>query len=222
MSVRVAASAIILLIFFFPAAGFSALTTEELLQLKKAGVKEEIILYLNKKDYKDVEKVLKLKAAAFTDETILSIIKNDLNGESSLSVSKDERVRDNPHDESGVESTSKISILWYSAFKSGPVLLEKQTISKARVIMGPEKIGFEWEDKGVFDILFKKPFKSPFYWDINKDDLLTIGKEGCPLLLKSTANHKGRPETDDSHFWAVCLDTGDARITDFLRQNLMN
>lgn len=198
-----------------------ALTTDELVQLKKAGISEDIILFMLDADYKDVGKVLKLKEVGFKDDTILSIIKNDLKGEPSSEIKKQDTIKDVFVKSGDAVIISKIKILWYTSFKSGPVLQSSQAVNNAKIVAtGPESLRFEWEDKGLLDMIFKSPFKSPFYWDINKDDTLGPGKDGYAYTLKATVNHKGKPETDGSHYWVVYLDTKDTKIIDFIKQSL--
>jgi hypothetical protein len=199
-----------------------ALTTEELLQLKKAGVPEDIILFMVDSDYKDVDKVLKLKDAGFKDETILSIIKKDLKEKPSSEILRNEPARSVSVQGKGAETPSKIKILWYASYGGGPVLLAKQEEDNARIAVEAGTLKFEWADKNVFSILIKKPFKSPFFWDINKDDTFGAGKEGYAYMLKSTVNHKGKPDTDASHYWTIYLEPKDTKIVDYIKESLSN
>lgn len=224
MRTRVAAIVIIIsgIVFLLAKTSF-ALTTDELLQLKKAGVSEDLILFMVEADYKDVDRVLKLKEAGFKDETILSIIKKDLKGERSTGIPKEKAVKDVSVQGGGAETNSKIKILWYAAYGGGPSLQSSQTIDNAKIsLAGPGSLKFEWANRGFFDVVFKKPFRSPFYWDINKDDTLGPGKGSYPYMLQSTVEHKGRPETDGSHFWVIYLNPGDAKIVDSIRDLLLN
>lgn len=199
-----------------------ALTTDELLQLKQAGVSEDVILFMVEANYTDVDRVVKLKGAGFKDETILSIIKNDLKDRHSAAPSTGEMKRDvaGKSDEKG--TTSKIKIMWYVSYGGGPVLLAKQEEDNAMIIVEAEALKFEWEDKSAFNILLKKPFRSPFFWDINKDDTLGPGGKGFTYMLQSTMNRKGRPDTDGSHYWVVYLDPNDTKIVDYVKKVLSN
>ncbi len=211
----------VLTVVLFVGTAFSALTTDELLQLKKAGISEEIILFMNEVDYKDVDRVLKLKGAGFKDDTILSIIKNDLKGKPSPEISREQKAKDVSSESSGKAMTSKIKILWYEAFKAGPVLAGSQEIDDARITAVSEgRLRIEWREKGLIGVIFKKPFSSPFYWDINKDDTFGPGKDGYEYMLKSSVDHKGKPETDKSHFWVLYLDAKNEGIIDFIRHSL--
>lgn len=209
------------IVLFSSPASF-ALTTDELLQLKKAGIPEDIILFMVDSDYKDVDKVLKLKDAGFKDETILSIIKKDLKGKPSAEILKKETAKSVSAQGGGAEMTSKIKILWYASYGGGPVLLAKQEEDNARVAVEAGTLKFEWADKSVLSILLKKPFKSPFFWDIDKDDTLGPGKDSYPYMLQSSVKHKGKPETDASHFWVVYLNPADTKILDSIRETLSN
>lgn len=221
MRANVAAVVIIFSVIILLLSGASfALTTDELLQLKKAGIPEDIILFMVDSDYKDVDKVLKLKDAGFKDETILSIIKKDLKGKPSAEIRKEETVKSVSAQDTGTEAPSKIKIIWYASYGGGPILLAKQEEDNARITLEAGTLRLEWPDKSVFNILLKKPFKSPFIWDIAKDDTLGPGKDGYPYMLRSSINHKGRPETDDSHFWVVYLNPADTRILDSIKETI--
>ncbi|HAM50272.1 MAG TPA: hypothetical protein DCP92_06100 [Nitrospiraceae bacterium] len=198
-----------------------AISTDDLIKLKKAGIPEDIILFMNDADYKDVEKVLKLKEAGFKNETILSIIKKDLKEKPPTESLKKEPVTDAAAQGGQGETTAKIKILWYMAYSANPALLSSQAIDNARIsVASPGRLKFEWEDKGFFSIVMKDPFHSPFYWDINKDDVVGPGKNGYPYMLRSGVHHKGRPDTDDSHFWVIYLNPADTRILDYIKENL--
>ncbi|MGD0887577.1 MAG: hypothetical protein ABSA46_22260 [Thermodesulfovibrionales bacterium] len=198
-----------------------ALSTDELVKLKKAGIPEDIILFMNDADYKDVEKVLQLKKAGFKDDAILSIIKKDLNGKPSTESLKKETETDASAQSVEAETTAKIKILWYMAYSANPALLSSQAIDNASIsVVSPGRIKFEWRNKGAFSLFMKDPFNSPFYWDINKDDTVGPGKNSYPYMLRSGVHHKGKPETDDSHFWVIYLNPADSRILDYIRENL--
>ena len=198
-----------------------ALSTDELIKLKKAGIPEDTVLFMNDAGYKDVEKVLQLKKAGFKDESILSIIKTDLKGQLSTEVLKKETATDVSAQNGGTETTAKIKILWYMAYSANPALLSSQEIDNARIsVVSPGRLKFEWGNKGAFNIFLKDPFNSPFYWDINKDDTVGQGKNSYPYMLRSGVHHKGKPETDDSHFWVIYLNPADSRILDYIRENI--
>jgi hypothetical protein len=202
----------------------SALSTDQLLQLKKAGVPEDIILLMTESDYKDVERVLKLKETGFKDETIRSIIKNDLKGKPLPSIVKGEKAQaSTPAHEARFETASRIKILWYLIYRGEPVLQNSQAVDDARMsIMNGGVIKYEWKEggNGLLDIFVKKSFESPFFWDIDKADTFGPGEKGYAYVLKSTVNHKGKPDTNGSHYWMVYFDPKDPKIVDYLRQNL--
>ena len=225
MKIRIPAILIILSGLLLYLSGDSlALSTDQLLQLKKAGAPEDIILLMTESDYKDVERVLKLKEAGFKDETIRSIIKNDLKGKPLPGIVKGEKAQaSTPVHEARFETASKIKILWYLIYRGEPVLQNSQEVDNARMsIMKGGSIKFEWNEggNGLLDIFVKKAFESPFYWDIDKDDIFGPGEEGYPYVLKSTINHKGKPDTDSSHYWMVYFEPKDAKIVDYLKQDL--
>ena len=211
-------------IFLFFAEGSSALTTEELLRLKTSGVSEDIIVFMAENDYKDIDKVAKMKEAGFRDESIMAIIKSELKGRRTKEISSDAPDRKNNIEATAqVETTARVKIMWYLIYRGEPVLQNNQAIDNAKVSFAGNTIKFEWEDKGglgLLDFIRKKPFKSPFYWMIDKGDKLESGPEGYAYMLESTTNHKGAPETDGSHYWVLYLEPKDAKIIDHIKDAL--
>ncbi|MFQ5848378.1 MAG: hypothetical protein ACE5IQ_12000 [Candidatus Methylomirabilales bacterium] len=223
MRTTIAMIAIILLssVFFVSGTAFG-LTTDEMIQLKKTGVPENTILFMVENNYKDVDRVIKLKEAGFKDETILSTIKNDLKGKPATGTSQEQTGKDTSGGRTEIESASRIKILWYIVHRGDPVLQNSQTIDDARIaVLSGNRIKFEWDDKGglgLLDAFYKKPFKSPFFWEINESDSLGHGKEGYSYMIQSTVNHKGKPDTDGSHYWILYLDPKDTKIVDYMKE----
>jgi hypothetical protein len=203
--------------------------------MKKAGVSEDIIVFMVEHDYRDVDKVTRLKESGFKDETIMSIIKSELKGDKpsevspeNISTEKGTGNRDNPKKIS-FETTAKAKILWYMIYKGKTVLqnsdkLEDVTISLlggATPAANDKAVRFEWKEKGglgLLDAFGKKNFKSPFYWDINKDDVLGPGAEGYSYILKGSTAHRGNPASDDSHYWVIYLEPADPRVADYMKK----
>lgn len=203
-----------------------ALSTDDLLRLHKAGVPENIILLMDENDYQDVDRVIKLKKAGFKDESILTIIKHDLKRRrvpqsmppSSTPPSKE---KTSQADEAvDIKTRAKIKIAWYMLYRGDTVLQNSEEIDKATISMiGGKTLKLEWSEKqglGLLDVFFKKPFKSPFYWELNPDDTLMPAKDGYPYMLKSAVGHKGKPDTDESHYWILYLKPKDPRIIDYI------
>lgn len=244
-------------LFLYPGENCFALSTDELLKLKKAGVSEDIIVFMVEHDYSDVDKVSKLKVSGFKDETILAILKSELKGKlSDGSLQKGnakDRLPNNsqengnvrkesskteesskPEESSRSEESSKreessktvnfvtsarVKILWYLRYTGDPVLLNSDTMDDVKVsIIDNNIMKFQWKQaSGAFDFMLIKPFKSPIYWDINKDDILETGTEGYSFMLKSSPNHKGEPGSDASRYWLVYFEPRDSRIADYIK-----
>ncbi|GAB4408561.1 MAG: hypothetical protein OHK0032_03930 [Thermodesulfovibrionales bacterium] len=203
-----------------------SLTTEELLKLKKSGVSEDIIVFMVENDYKDVDKVSRLKEAGFKNETIMSVIKSELKNKPQNSPPREEITKGIPAERVSFETTAKIRILWYLIYRGEPVLQNSDTIDDAKIsIIDNTTIKFEWKEKGglgLLDFFRKKPFKSPFYWNINRDDTFGPGLEGYAYMLKSITGHKGAPDTDGSHYWVVYFEPKDSKISDYIKNALQS
>lgn len=212
-------------IFLFFAEDSSALTTDELLRLKTSGVSEDIIVFMAENDYKDIDKVVKMKEAGFRDESILAIIKSELKGRPTKEISSGSPEREGSIEAAAqVETFARVKIMWYMIYRGESVLQNSQAIENAKVsLVSSDSIKFEWKDKGglgLLDFISKKPFKSPFYWKIDKGDKLENGLEGYAYMLKSTTSHKGVPDTDGSHYWVLYLEPKDAKIIDHIKDAL--
>lgn len=215
---------ILLTIFFLSwAAATWALTTEELLRLKKLGLSEEIILVMVENDYKEVDKISQLKQAGFKDESILAIIKSDLKKTSSSEATEQKSIKEVSAKKVDFETTARIMILWFMIYRGDTVLQNNQTIDDAKVAISGNTIKFEWKERelGLLNVFIGKPFKSPFDWDISTDDTFASGREeGYRYKLKSALGHKGNPGTDNSHFWVVYLEPKDLKLSDYIKAGL--
>lgn len=211
------------IIMIFPMGIAFALATEDLIRLKKSGIPEDIIVFMVENDYRDVDKVVKLKEAGFKDESIHAIIKNELKGSGQAEKNGPEMIRGVQDEKSIITTTARIKIMWYLVYRGEPVLQNSQAINNVKISAVNNTLEFEWEDKGglgLLDLFRKKPFKSPFYWNIGKDDKLEIGAEGHSFKLISASGHKGSPETDSSHYWVIYLEPKDPKIIDYIKNSL--
>lgn len=222
MKTKIITAIIFLSAFLSLAINSLALTTEELLKLKKSGVSEAIIVFMVENDYRDVDKVARLKEAGFKDDTIMAIIKSELKSRPSNTPSGGEVTKEGYSERVNFETTGRVKILWYIIYRGEPILQNSDAIENAKISITGNTIKFEWktEGLGLLDIFRKKPFKSPFYWEINRDDTFGPGKEGYAYILKSTVNHKGKPDTDGSHYWIIYLEPKDSRIVDYIKTTL--
>lgn len=211
--------AILLLLLSLSTAKATALTTDELLRLKKADVSEEIVVYMVESGYNNAEKVCKLKEAGYKDRTILAIIRSEMeNGRVA---------RRNPA-EAGTAAPEKITfrtegrirILWHLVYQGKAVVQNKFTADNVTIsFVNDNTVKFEWndeEDLGLLEVFRRRPFRNPFYWEIAGDDVLGPGQEGYPWMLKSATSRPGKPATDDKHFWVVYFEPKDARITGYI------
>ncbi len=203
-----------------------AFTIEDLIKLKKAGIPEDIIVFMVENNYKNVNKVLQLKEAGFKDKNIMTIIKSELKNKSLNSLPGEEITRDTLPEQTDFKTTAKIKILWYMMYRGEPVLQNSDTINDAKVsIVDTNIVKFEWKEKGglgLLDTLMNKPFKSPFYWDINKNDTLIPGRDGYHYILKSTVYHKGKPATDGTHYWIIFFEPKDLKIAKYIKNALQS
>lgn len=200
-----------------------ALTTEELVRLKKAGVPEEIIVFMAENRYTDVDKVLRLKEAGFKDETIHAVIRSE---SKDLPPAGESPAGGKPALAENVtlESPGKLQILWYLVYRGDPVVQNRQAVEDARIsLVGDNAVKFEWKDKdglGLLEVFRRKAFGSPFLWTLDEGDTLEAGKDGYAWMLKSTVNHRGKPPTDGAHYWIVQFTANDPRLADRLRKIL--
>jgi hypothetical protein len=211
-----------LLFLLIPLAGdVEALTTEELLQLKKAGVSEEVVVYMVESRYDDANKVCKLKEAGYKDQTILAIIKSEVGSAQTASHARGEDKNAGP-ERVAFRTEGRIKILWHLVYRGEPVVQNKMTVDNVSIsIIGDNVLKFEWDDRedlGLLEVFRRRPFHSPFYWEIAGDDTLEPGKEGYPWMLKSATGHHGKPATDNAHFWILYFEPKDAGITDYIRK----
>jgi hypothetical protein len=194
----------------------AALTTEELTRLKTAGLGEDVIRFMIENDYGNVERVVRLKEAGFADETISSVIRNDLKagGEATLPTLQPEKVKQaQPVAEPVAEATAtmqtsaKVTIEQYLV-RGEPVIQNSQDIPNATVsLLQGRRLKIEWDSSKVSPNFFRrKPFASPFYWDLDKGDgLHGVNPKDNSFILRTGHSHQGRPTADKAHYWVVHL-----------------
>lgn len=220
MTVKTAGTLVILLVLLsLPAMNAAALTTDELLRLKKADVSEEIVVYMVESGYDNAEKVCKLKEAGYKDRTILAIIRSEMeNGRAAPRDPAEGRTA--APERIAFRTEGRIRILWHLVYQGKPVVQNKFTADNVTIsFVNDNTVKFEWNDKedlGLLEVFRRRPFRSPFYWEIGEDDVLGPGKEGYPWMLKSATARRGKPTTDDKHFWVVYFEPKDARITSYI------
>ncbi len=190
-----------------------ALTAEDMVRLKQAGIPEDIIVVMVENNYQDAEKIIKLKEAGFKDQTIMAIV----SGESRNNQGKERFT---------IETTGRVKILWYLVYRGNPVLQNSQAIDNANIFLVDDaSLKLEWKEQGglgLLDEIKKKAFKSPFYWTMNKDDSLEQGSDGYSYVLKSTVSHQGKPDSDGAHYWMLYFQPNTVKIVDSLRSNLLS
>lgn len=198
-----------------------ALSTEELLRLKSAGVSEEVIAGMVEAGYNDADKIVRLKEGGFRDQTLLSIVRSE-SGRSAAAVSTGPESR--PREKAVFETTGRVKILWYLLYGDKPILQNRQVVDDARIsLIGDKTVKFEWKDtdgQGLLEVFRRNAFPSPFYWDLGRDDTVGPGPDGYSWMLKSLPGHNGRPLTDGKHHWAVYLDPKDAEIVRLIEKRL--
>src|SRR5512141_2118647 len=162
LTLKTASFLMVLLFLLIPLAGkVEALTTEELLQLKKAGISEEVVVYMVESRYDDVNKVCKLKEAGYKDQTILAIIKSELGSAQAASNARGEDKNASP-EKVAFRTEGRIKILWHLVYRGEPVVQNKMTVDNASIsIIGDNVLKFEWDDRedlGLLGVFRRRPF----------------------------------------------------------------
>ena len=217
----------LVLLLALPLAAGAVLGTEQLVELKVSGISEDLVRLIVESGYSDLERVIRLKKAGFQDETIASIIKRDLK-ESQPAVAAAPSSQPGAAPET-VESKSntRVRIEWYMVYRGSPLLQNTDEFNNATVsLLAGKTLKVEWPDKdglGMLDVLTQKPFKSPLYWNIDKDDILHPGQQGYAYVLQSGKSHGGKPDVDESHYWVLYLQPSDPqdRIGQVLRSSAL-
>lgn len=191
----------------------AALTTEELTRLKMSGLGEEVIRFMVENGYDNVDRVVKLKEAGFADETISSVIRTDLKagGEVKLPAPQPVKVQKaQPVAEAAatMQALAKVRIEQYLAVGE-PVVKNSQDISNATIsLLQGRRLKIEWDGNPAVstldNILRRKPFEHPFYWDLDKGDALhSVNPKDNSFILRTGRSHQGSPAADRVHYWIV-------------------
>ena len=191
----------------------AALTTEELTRLKMSGLGEEVIRFMVENGYDNVDRVVKLKEAGFADETISSVIRIDLKavGEAKLPAPQPVKAQQaQPVAEAAatMQTLAKVRIEQYLAVGE-PVVKNSQDISNATIsLLQGRRLKIEWDGNPAVstldNILRRKPFENPFYWDLDKGDALhSVNPKDNSFILRTGRSHQGSPAADRVHYWIV-------------------
>lgn len=224
-------------------AAFATLSTEALTRLKASGLGEEIIRVMIESGYDNVDRVLKLKEAGFADETIATVIRSDLktggepgrptpqapqaNAPKPAQQAQPVQREAAPVAEAPVlmRTHAKVKIEQYVGLGE-PVVQNSQDIPAATVsLLEGRRLKIEWaqDDSNLSPgrLIWRKPFTSPFYWDLSKGDLLhrvTAGDNS--FTLRTGHRHAGSPATTKSQHWLVHLTPDSPELAPRLRQLL--
>lgn len=208
-------------------AALATLSTEALTRLKASGLGEEIIRFMIENGYDNVDRVLKLKEAGFADETIATVIRSDLKtGEPGRPMPQAQQANvpkpaqqaqpvqreAEPVAEAPVlmRTHAKVKIEQYVGLGE-PVVQNSQDIPAATVsLLEGRRLKIEWEQGGSAStpgrLLWRKPFASPFYWDLGKGDLLhRASSRDNSFTLRTGHLHGGSPATSKSQHWLLHL-----------------
>lgn len=195
----------------------AALTTEELTRLKMSGLGEEVIRFMVENAYDNVDRVVKLKEAGFADQTISSVIRTDLKagGEAMLPAPQQVKVQPpqpvaEPVAEAAatMQASAKVKIEQYLAIGE-PIVKNSQDISSATIsLLQGRRLKIEWDGNPAAstldNILRRKPFENPFYWDLDKGDALhSVNPKDNSFILRTGRSHQGSPAADRVHYWIV-------------------
>lgn len=215
-------------------AALAILSTDALTRLKASGVGEETIRFMIDNGYEDVDRVLKLKEAGFTDETIASVMRSDLRAgvgskpslpqvqetQPATVVQTVAPAREVQHVQlvQPAQAVADAPVLLRAAAKvrieqyvglGEPVVQNSQDIPEATVsLLEGRRLKIEWgPDKSASTLgrlIWRKPFPSPFYWDLGKSDQLhRTGARDNSFTLRTGHLHEGSPATNKSQFWLV-------------------
>jgi hypothetical protein len=192
----------------------AVLTTEDLTRLKVSGLGEGVIRYMVESGYADVDRVLKLKAAGFSDETISAVVRSDLKtgGEAAPQPENAEPTRTAV--EPATQVADEVATLRTSAqvkieqylVRGEPVVKNSQDIPGATVtLLDGRRLKIEWDASKVPANFFRrKPFVSPFYWDLDKSDgFHGVNPKDNAFILRTGHAHHGQPAAGKVHSWVI-------------------
>jgi hypothetical protein len=222
-----------ILVWVSSGTALAVLTTEDLTQLKASNLSESVIRLMVENDYDNVDRVVKLKQAGFSDETITSVIRADLKAgsETKQPVLQPEKVEQlkpvsAPADEAKVilQTSAKVTIQQYIGVVD-PVVQSGQDIQGATIsLLEGRRIKIEWDHSkpsGLLNLFRNKPFASPFYWDLDKDDSLqSVDSKSGSFTLQTGYSHPGEPRVDRSRYWVVRVITENPDLEKRIRELL--
>lgn len=207
----------------------AALTADELVRLKEAGVSEAAILVMVESNYTDVTKVLRLRQAGFQDETILAIIRADLKQQrGTISPSAAPTQAGQPATPTTPQSPvlcqmrADVEVIRHFLYRGDRIQNQDRhdeatfTVKKGVLeVTWPPPTGF----LSAFLVFRRDPFPQPFYWELDPtDSLYYSGDPELPYTLISTPQHPGKPPTDGQHYWVIKFKPKDERYLDCLLQ----
>lgn len=196
-------------------AALAALTTDELTRLKASGLGEDVIRFMIENDYGNVERVVRLKEAGFADETISSVIKNDLKSGGAETQRPTSRPETTTTAQPAAEPAARAAALFRTTgtvkieqylVRGEPVVQNSQDIPGATIsLLEGGRLKIDWDPSKVPPNFFRrKPFASPFYWDLDKSDgLHGVNPKDNSFVLRTGHAHRGRPEVDKARAWIV-------------------
>jgi hypothetical protein len=193
-----------------------AFTPDELVNLKKAGLSEKLIVQLVQMGYGDTATLLKLKEAGFSDDAILTFAEAGIEREDTGKVSP-------VHKPQVAELTTKAKakIVWYLIYRGKPVVRNSKEIDKAIVSLTGKTLSVAWQPKQGIDAFLSapkvEPFTSPFLWDIAPSDTVEVREGERQIVLKSSQSKLGHPQSDDNGYYELHLTTSDTALIERLK-----
>ena len=108
-----------------------------------------------------------------------------------------------------MQTSAKVTIEQYLAV-GDPIIQNGQDIPNATIsLLQGRRLKIEWESEkaasSVGNFLRGKPFASPFYWDLDKDDALhSVNPKDNSFILRTGRSHQGKPTTaGKSGYWIL-------------------
>ncbi len=204
-----------------------ALTTDELVNLKKANVSEEVIVLMAENNYQNTDKVLKLKEAGYKDETILAIVKSEVKNKSLPAEKGVTSLPVAPLEPAGpkidFQTLAKVKIFRYLIYRDKPLLQNKEAIADAQISILGKTLQITWEKKGGMDpsnAFQKEPFEPPFKLELYENDILEQGSEGYAYMLKTGLGNDYQVKMRREGYWVVYLEPKDQKLIDYIKSAL--
>jgi len=204
-----------------------ALTTAELVNLKKAGVSEEIVVLMAENNYQDTDKVLKLKEAGYKDESIIAIVKSEIKNRS---LPVETNVTSMPmappasaEPKADFQTPAKVKIFRYLMYHDKPLLQNKEAIADAQVSILGKTLQITWEKKDGMNPLNafqKEPFEPPFKLEFHENDVLGQGSEGYTYMLQTGLGDNHQVKMSREGYWVVYLEPKDQKLIDYIKNAL--